>query len=313
LVAIFGQHGGASFTLAAMKVTLKYEESDKKELDLTLRLTLPQKYVNGLCRGVVKLFVDHYNKKHPEDQLDVEALHLKIVGGDHLHNEERVCDHLSGGDELYLLPDCQKGESRAEAKAAAEAKASKAAAEAAAAASAVPSSPSASSSTGNSARAPKKDENGRVRCKNFGCQRHFDPEGEPQPCTHHKAPPTFHETAKWWSCCPDRKAYEFDEFMRIPGCVTTYCTAVPAGQGNKKFLGGADLRGDAAPVRLDANAPVDPRRKLDALRKGFLAIGGDGELFEKVWGQLAAETGDLDKVVEQFRMRFKAVLNNKDL
>ncbi len=27
-----------------------------------------------------------------------------------------------------------------------------------------------------------------------------------QDCVHHKAPPIFHETAKWWSCCPDRKA-----------------------------------------------------------------------------------------------------------
>jgi len=245
--------------------------------------------------------------------LDVEALHLKLVGGDHLHNEERVCDHLSGGDELYLLPDCQKGESRAEAKATAEANAAKAtaAAEAAAAASAVSSTASASSKPGQSAS--KKDADGKVRCKNFGCQRVFDPEGQPQPCTHHKAPPIFHETAKWWSCCPDRKAYEFDEFMRIPGCTTTHCTATPQGQGGKKFLGGQDLRVDSAPVRLDKDAPVDPRHKLDTLRKGLIAIGGDGELFEKVWSQLAAETGDLEKVVEQFRMRFKSVLNDKNL
>jgi len=290
-----------------MKVTLKYEEGDDKEKHMLLRITLPQKYVNGQCREVVKLFVDHYNKKHTEDPLDIEALHLKIVGGDHLDNEERVRDMLAGGDECYLLPE---GSSRGDVQSAVVTPAP-----ATKSASSATCTPCKTESTGQASSASSKaNANGMVRCKNFGCQRFYDPNGPPQECRHHKAPPTFHEVAKWWSCCPDRKAYDFEDFMAIPGCTTSVCTNTPEGQqGKKKFLGGSDLRGDSAPVRLDADAPTDPRHKLDAMRKGLIAIGCGGDLFDKVLGQAAAETNDLEKVCDQFRSRFAAVLNNKDL
>lgn len=283
-----------------MKVTLKYEEGDTKDLHMTLRLTLPQKYVNGTCKEVVKLFVDHYNKKHTEEKLDVEAMHLKIVGGDHLDGEERVRDVMSGGDECYLLPESMRGQKVDPAPAPAAAPA------------ATPSAPSAPVKC-PSASGPKPDANGMLRCKQFGCQRMYDPNGEPQPCTHHKTAPIFHETAKWWSCCPDRKAYDWEEFMRIPGCTKSFCTATPEGQGQKRFLGGCDIRAASAPVRLDENAPPDPRNKLEATRKGLIAVGADGALFEKVLNQLASETGDLEKVCEKFRARFSAVLTKPDL
>lgn len=287
--------------LAVMKVTLKYEEGDNKELHMTLRLTLPVKYVNGQCREVVRLFVDHYNKKHSEDheKLDVEAFHLKIVGGDHLDAEERVRDSMAGGDELYLLPESMRGK-KEDPRPAAPAPVPP-----------VPSAPSAPARPAGAAPKVVKDENGRLRCKNFGCQRFYDPEGEPQVCIHHKAAPIFHETAKWWSCCDTKKAYEWDDFMRIPGCITGVCTCTPEGQGTKRFLGGCDLRGANAPVRMDPDAPIDPRKKLDAVRKGLVAVGADAELFEKVWSQLEAETGDLDKVCDQFRQRFGAVLSSE--
>jgi len=281
-----------------MKVILKYEESENKELHMTLRLTLPQKYLSGQCREVVKLFVDHYNKKHAEEPLDMEALHLKIVGGDHLDSEERVRDVMAGGDECYLLPKSMFGAKVEKTEAVPPTP--------------VPSAP-APRKEAPAPSAPKPNADGKVRCKNFGCQRTYDPEGEPQSCTHHKAPPIFHETKKWWSCCSDRKTDDFDDFMAIPGCTTTTCTATPEGQGTKRALGGCDLRAANAPTRLDADAPIDPRIKLEAVRKGLVAVGVDSALFEKVFSQLMAETGDLDKVVEQFKMRLAAVLNNKDL
>jgi hypothetical protein len=287
-----------------MKVTLKYEEHDSKELHMTLRLTLPQKYVNGHCKEVVKLFVDHYNKKHTEDALDKEALHLKIVGGDHLESDDRVKDVLSGGDECYLLPEHTR-----------VAKTSKAApseqsayrsdqdVEMKTASAPAPCTPQKEAGAGKVV----KNDKGQVRCKNFGCQRWYDPDGEPPECIHHKAAPIFHETAKWWSCCPDRKAYDWDEFMRIPGCTKSVCSNVTQG---KRVLGGCDLRGDTAPERIDADAPIDPRKKLNDVRNGLVAIGVDPMLFEKVWGQLYNDLGDTDKVVDQFRMRFAAVLNS---
>jgi len=30
--------------------------------------------------------------------------------------------------------------------------------------------------------------------------------------------PVFHDAIKLWSCCPDKKCYDFDEFMAVPGC-----------------------------------------------------------------------------------------------
>lgn len=281
-----------------MKVTLKYEEHEKNELHMTLRLTLPQKYVSGTCKEVVRLFVDHYNKKHEEHRLDVEALHLKIVGGDHLDNEERVRDVLKASDECYLLPEHARKEKQA-VTASSEPTPSP-----------QPSAPSGGGYNAPEKKAPVKDSQGKVRCKNFGCQNSFDPDGEPVPCVHHKAAPIFHETAKWWSCCPDHKAYDFEDFMRIPGCTKSFCSNVSQG---KRFLGGHDLRVDNAPVRLDPDAPVDPRRKLDDLRKGLIAIGVDGTLFENVWRQLIDEVGDIDKVVDLFKAHFEAVLKDQNL
>eukprot|EP00435_Cladocopium_sp_Y103_P072720 s737_g41.t1 len=136
--------------------------------------------------------------------LSTDELHLKIVGGDHLDNEERVRESLKAGDECYLLGKDSEGPK-----------------------------PKPEQAEGYKATPPvctpvekkvAKTADGKLRCKNFGCQKLFDPDGPPQECQHHKAAPIFHETAKWWSCCPDSKAYDFDEFMKIPGCTQGFCT-----------------------------------------------------------------------------------------
>lgn len=276
-----------------MKIVLRYEETEDKDLHMTLRLTLPKKYQTGPSKDVVKLFVEHYNKKHADAPLDPSTLHLKIVGGNHLEPEAKMEDYVASGDEAYLLGGEVLAGDQPQPKRAARA--------------AEPPRPAPA--------APQAVEKGaKIRCKRFGCQKLYDPEGEPQECVHHKAPPIFHETAKWWSCCPDRKAYDWEEFMRIPGCQTSTCSANPEGQEGKRFLGGHDLRGDNAPQRLDADAPVDPRTKLGALRRGLVAIGVDSELFEKVWGKLVAEAdGDMEKVVATFARRFGALLDSPQL
>ena len=69
---------------------------------MTLRLTLPAKYISGPAKDLVKLFVDHYNKKH-EIALAAEDLHVKIVGGDHLGSDVLVSDTLRNGVECYLM------------------------------------------------------------------------------------------------------------------------------------------------------------------------------------------------------------------
>jgi len=280
-----------------MKVTLKYEESESEDLHMTLRLTLPQKYVSGDAIEVVKLFVNHYNKKHTESLLAAEDLHLKIVGGNHLKNNDVVGDELSTGDECYLLgKDSTQPIKRPGASAGYSAS--------------VPP-PPAPVAPAASSKAATRNADGKIRCKNFGCQQFFDPDGSPQDCLHHKAAPIFHETAKWWSCCDNTKAYDWEEFMRIPGCTKGFCAG--AKEGQKRFLGGADLRGDNAPVRLDADAPRDPRHKLDDMRKGLVAIGVDGALFEHAWSRMAAETADLEKVCDVFSARFTSLLSTADV
>mmetsp|Transcript_29785 Transcript_29785/g.81695 ORF Transcript_29785/g.81695 Transcript_29785/m.81695 type:complete len:279 (-) Transcript_29785:77-913(-) len=274
-----------------MKIILKYEESDDKALHLTLRLTLPEKYVKGPTSAVVKLFVDHYNKKLKDSAiaLDETAMHIKVVGGEHLDPEAKVAETLRGGDECYIM-----------GKEALERQSMKRD---------VPVKKAEPASAPAPSKAPATDEQGRLRCKRFGCQKFYHPDGPPQECIHHKAAPIFHETAKWWSCCPDRKAYDWDEFMRIPGCATGFCSNTVEGQDGKRFYGGMDLRSSTAPVRLDADAPKDPQRKLADLRKGLVAVGVDGALFENVVKRLAADTQDLELVCAKLKTRFAAILN----
>jgi len=255
-----------------MKVTLRYEEAEDKDLHLTLRLTLPKKYQTGETKDVVKMFVDHYNKKFSANPLDAEKLHLKVAGGNHLQPTAVMEDFVASGDDCYVLGgEITAGDAAPPKKTAA--------------------SPApAAAPAGKPGRA-----DGKVRCKRFGCQRFYDPDGAPQECVHHTGPPIFHETAKWWSCCPDRKAYDFEEFMKITGCAKGVCSANPEGQeSGKRFLGGTDLRAENAPKRLDADAPKEPRHKLADLRQGLESVGVDSALFDQVWGQMAAKNnGDL--------------------
>ncbi|CAE8647178.1 unnamed protein product [Polarella glacialis] len=149
---------------------------------------------------------------------------------------------------------------------------------------------------------------GHVRCKNYGCQKTYDPSKVDQTdCIHHKSPPVFHETAKYWACCVDKKAYEWDDFMKIPGCQRGHCSDVAK---DKKFLGGQDVREACAPKRLDDDVPVDPRKKLDKLREGLVSIGVSPDAFDKAWGRLAAKQGDLSLVVNRMNMLFTEALTS---
>jgi len=44
---------------------------------------------------------------------------------------------------------------------------------------------------------------GMLTCRNAGCQMKFkEEENSDTACCYHSGPPVFHETYKWWSCCP---------------------------------------------------------------------------------------------------------------
>ncbi|KAL3932389.1 MAG: hypothetical protein SGARI_003976 [Bacillariaceae sp.] len=130
-----------------------------------------------------------------------------------------------------------------------------------------------------------------VACTHFGCQKRF-PKGGPYPeCRYHQSAPVFHETAKFWSCCPNKKAYDWDDFQRIPGCCTGTCTDQKE-EGQKLFLGGTDLReqaNDGAGLKSidDFNKSqqaggADAAPVLDRLRKVMAEMGVEQELYDQV-------------------------------
>ncbi|KIY64878.1 chord-domain-containing protein [Cylindrobasidium torrendii FP15055 ss-10] len=58
------------------------------------------------------------------------------------------------------------------------------------------------------------------RCTRKGCQKEYEADEE---CIFHPGAPVFHEGLKSWSCCNDvnKPVTDFDDFMKIPGCMKT--------------------------------------------------------------------------------------------
>ena len=69
----------------------------------------------------------------------------------------------------------------------------------------------------------------RLICRNYGCGKYFiDSDNGPEACRHHKLPPLFHDCVKGWTCCKEKKAYDWEEFQKIEGCeVGPHCTIDP--------------------------------------------------------------------------------------
>lgn len=60
---------------------------------------------------------------------------------------------------------------------------------------------------------------GHIRCTNFGCGIFFDPnDNKDKTCHYHSKGPVFHDLAKYWACCPQKKGYDWEQFQKIPTC-----------------------------------------------------------------------------------------------
>lgn len=58
-----------------------------------------------------------------------------------------------------------------------------------------------------------------AKCQRKGCQKQFLISNNcDAACVFHDGHPIFHDAVKFWSCCPDKKCYDFDEFLAVPGC-----------------------------------------------------------------------------------------------
>lgn len=136
----------------------------------------------------------------------------------------------------------------------------------------------------------KAEMNNSVACTHFGCKKRFPPGGPYPECIYHAKPPVFHETAKFWSCCPTKKAYDWDDFQNIPGCQKGLCSEVKDEQ--KQFLGGTDLReavGEAIKLksiddfnRSQAAGGAEAAPVLDRLQKVLMEMGIENELYTQV-------------------------------
>ena len=65
-----------------------------------------------------------------------------------------------------------------------------------------------------------KTKNGKLRCKNKGCQKEFEEkDNTPDCCKFHPGEAVFHDLKKFYSCCKV-VTWDWDEFMKTPGCAT---------------------------------------------------------------------------------------------
>ncbi|OWY99109.1 hypothetical protein PHMEG_00029954, partial [Phytophthora megakarya] len=79
----------------------------------------------------------------------------------------------------------------------------------------------------NQTAPPPKRTDGKANCVNFGCQQEYVvAENKDSSCRHHAGAPVFHDASKYWSCCPKDVKYDFDSFLKVPGCVVSAHTDI---------------------------------------------------------------------------------------
>ena len=172
----------------SVKVYIHFEVSGFPEK--TSKIAIPKSWTTKTVQDVMGLFTKAYNEKHPGTLIDVEAMHLEAEGGTKIYSNDIVETVLSDHSDYHMKPG-------AYVRSAVGAM---------------------SSSEGDGIAA---DGQPKLRCKNYGCNKYYvESENDDNACHHHTAPPIFHDTMKCWSCCRDRKAYDFETFQLIGGCST---------------------------------------------------------------------------------------------
>ena len=60
----------------------------------------------------------------------------------------------------------------------------------------------------------------RYVCANKGCtaKNFIEEENGPEACKYHVGEPVFHDLKKYWSCCPNKVSWDWDDFMLLPTC-----------------------------------------------------------------------------------------------
>lgn len=305
-----------------MKIFLHYEDNEDSDLHKSLKITLPKSWKTGPASNLLKQFVESYNN----NTALAESNHRLVEEELHLAQRCQVSSSSGGGsgsgtggnDKTELVPICSDaivldemadradvyichGPSQTVAERAAEQR-----------------------------RLQEEQQASRLKnsvaCTHFGCQNRFPPGGPYPDCQYHQLPPVFHETAKYWACCPNKKAYDWDDFQRIPGCQTGKCSQVKQEEGQKLFLGGTDLREQAAEAsglksiddfnKAQSAGGAEAAPVLERCQKVMAELGVEKELYLQVLEGMRKEHANaasneaelLQMVAEDLGIRLKAMM-----
>jgi len=279
-----------------MKIFFRYEDNTDTLCHKQLKITLPKSWKNGHTSKLLGQFVESYNTSDQgaKNPLDASDLHLAIhrapssTEGNVIFSTSNDAEAkelwpiasdaititvFEDREEVYIVhgPARTLGEIEEERKVELE-----------------------------RARALKAK---TVACVRLGCKNRFSKDAPFPSCSYHSGPPVFHETAKFWSCCPQKKAYDWDDFQAISGCQTGTCTNVDDDDAkSKKAWGGCELR-EAAAGGADklksiedfnlahADGGSDAAPVLDRLRQVLEEVGVEGEIFDQVVSGITKECG----------------------
>ena len=240
-----------------MKVYLHLEEESSHDLpEMTVKLTLPKSWQKTGFDRLKKTFVTSYNKKHSKE-LEEQDWHLESADGKVYAEDAAVKSMISSGADLYMrrgagktMEDLGIAPPPEETPKVEKVQPPPTSVKAKAAPKCTPVS------------APKpadKEKDKRLVCKRFGCQARYLPgDNHEEACRYHAKPPIFHETRKWWACCPKKVAWDWDTFTAIPGCMVGAHSDVAQ---DKKFMGGADVRAEQAKAYEYAPKPSESQRR----------------------------------------------------
>mmetsp|Transcript_9135 Transcript_9135/g.26102 ORF Transcript_9135/g.26102 Transcript_9135/m.26102 type:complete len:306 (+) Transcript_9135:161-1078(+) len=270
-----------------MKVLIHYEDNDDPGLHKSMKITLPKSWKTGPTSNLLDQFVEFYNPKFESNQLAAPETHLCIreavssstssSSSDKtqlvpLCSDDVVVDTIPDRGDVYVCHGASETKQQKEDKIKAEEDRRKA------------------------------EQASTVACTHFGCKNRF-PRGGPYPeCRYHKMPPVFHETAKYWACCPDKKAYDWDEFQNIPGCEMGRCTDVKDDGQTKAFFGGSDLR-EQANGGSQLKSIDDFNKAQDA---GGAAAAPILERLQNVFAELDIEAELFNQVVDGMKKDFQS-------
>lgn len=265
-----------------MKVFLHYEDNENSDLHKSLKITLPKSWKTGPASNLLQQFVESYNA-------NAKFADQNPLAESQMHLAQRV--QMQGSEKTELVAICSDAIVLEEVADRADLY--------------ICHGPSVTNAERAAAERQAQEERqtqlkNTVACTHFGCRKRF-PKGGPYPeCQYHRLPPVFHETAKYWACCPTKKAYDWDDFQNIPGCQTGTCTEIKQDEGQKMFLGGTDLREQASDT-AGLKSIEDFNKAQNA---GGAEVAPVLERLQKVMAELGVEKELFNQVVDSMRQDF---------